>query len=451
VTLLPRSLFGRLVLLMASGLVLAQLIGAAMHLAERQRTIGTTVGHEFAQRVAAVHRAIDSQAGSERLALAERLSTPRQHLTVVAAASAAGGATTETSEFLSRLAEVLGPEIGIRPVTLPRVGAFAFDVYIELKSGGWLRIEGSAPEEIFAWPVHLFGNLALMLTVVIVLIWVVAHMTVRPLTRLAQAAHGLGEDLHQPPLSEDGPSEVREAAQAFNAMQQHIRHDIEERERFLAAVSHDLKTPVTRMRLRSELLQDENLRDRTLRDLDEMQQMLTGALDFLRGKAVNEPVGPIDMVALLESLVDDQAELGHEVSLTAPASVRFAGRPQALRRAIGNLIDNALKYGKCATVELKKDDDGLRIVVEDGGPGLPKEELEKVFEPFYRVESSRNRETGGVGLGLAIVRQIARTHGGDVSLANHPGGGLRAVLWLPQLSQWPECRPASADFQGLGG
>lgn len=430
-TLLPHTLFGRLLLLMASGLVLAQLIGAVMHLTERQRTIGTTVGHEFAQRVAAVHRAIDSQTGNERQALAERLSTPRQHVSVVTATPDAASAMTETSEFLARLAEVLGPETNIRPVMLPRVGAFAFDVYIELKSGGWLRIEGSAPKEIFAWPVHLFGNLALMLAVVLVLIWFVARMTVRPLTQLAAAARGLGEDLRQTPLSEDGPSEVREAAQAFNAMQQRIRHDIEERERFLAAVSHDLKTPVTRLRLRSELLADENLRERMLRDLDEMQHMLSGSLDFLRGNAADEPSSPIDMVALLESLVDDQIEMGHEVSLTAPASLRFTGRPQALRRAIGNLIDNALKYGKRATVELKAEDDSLRIVVEDEGSGLPEEELEKVFEPFYRVETSRNRETGGVGLGLAIVRQIARRHGGEVSLSTCPSGGLRATLQLP--------------------
>lgn len=429
--LLPRTLFGRLVLLIAGGLVLAQLIGAAMHLTERQRTIGTTVGQEFAQRVAAIHRAIDSQVGSDRQALAERLSSPRQHLSIVAVAPAPDDALAGTSEVHTRLAEVLGAEVGIRPVTLPRIGAFAFDVYLELKSGGWLRIEGSAPEEIFAWPLHLFGYLALMLMVVIVLIWHVARMTVRPLTQLAVAARGLGEDLHQAPLSEAGPSEVREAAQAFNAMQQRIRHDIEERERFLAAVSHDLRTPVTRMRLRSELLADENLRERSLRDLDEMQQMLTGALDFLHGKAVDETVGTIDMVALLESLVDDQAELGHQVSLSAPAAARIEGRPQALRRAIGNLIDNALKYGTHVAVALEEDGDSLRIVVEDEGPGLPEDQLETVFEPFYRAEPSRNRETGGVGLGLAIVRQIARNHKGTVTLANRPEGGLRATLRLP--------------------
>ena len=432
-SLLPRSLFGRLALLMAGGLVLTQLIGATLHLTERQRTLGAVVSQEFAQRVAAVHRAIDSQPAGERAALAERLSTPRQHFSVVAAAPAGRDAGAANSDFMARLTEALGPRTAIRPVVLPDLGTFVFDIHVELGSGGWLRVEGRAPAEIFAWPAHLLRNLALMLTVVIVLIWMVARMTVRPLTRLAQAARGLGENLRQPPLPEDGPSEVREAAQAFNAMQDRIRHGIEERERFLAAVSHDLKTPVTRMRLRSELLTDANLRERTLRDLDEMQQMLGGALDFLRGKAADEAQRPIDMLALLESLVDDQAELGRDIRLAAGAdAVRFVGRPQALRRAIGNLVDNALKYGRRATLAL--DDDGklLRIVVEDEGPGIPEAELERVFEPFHRVDSSRNRETGGVGLGLAIVRQIALDHGGEVTLANRAGGGLRAELRLPR-------------------
>ncbi|MBF0220440.1 MAG: HAMP domain-containing protein [Gammaproteobacteria bacterium] len=432
-SLLPRTLFGRLVLLMAGGLVLAQLLGAALHLSERQRTIGTTVGHELAQRVAAVHRAIDSQNGSARQELAERLSTPRQHLSVVAQAPEAVTSVSETFEFLSHLAEVLGRETAIRPVVLPSAGDFMFELYLELKSGGWLRIEGSVPRAIFSWPLHLFGNLTLMLTIVLLLIWGVARMTVRPLTRLAQAARGLGDDLHQPPLVEEGPSEVREAAQAFNAMQRRIRHDIEERERFLAAVSHDLKTPVTRMRLRSELLIDDHLRERFRRDLDEMQQMLGGALDFLRGKAVDEAICPIDIVALLESLVDDQLEMGHEIALTVPSvSLRFAARPQALRRAIGNLINNALKDGQHVNVDLQLEAGALCILVEDEGPGLPVDELDKVFEPFYRMERSRNRETGGVGLGLAIVRQVAWRHGGDITLSNRPGGGLRALLRLPQ-------------------
>lgn len=426
---LPRSLFGRLALLMVGGLVAAQLIGAAIHLAERKHVLSATVGNELVQRIAAMHRAIERQDDEKRPALAKQLSTPRQQLSLVASVPDAEASDTE---LLTRLSEVLGGGVIIRAAKLPSLGAFTFDVYLSLQSGDWLRIEGNAPREIFAWPVHLFGNLALMLAVVIVLIWYATRMTVHPLTRLAQAAHALSTDLNQPPLPEDGPSEVREAARAFNHMQQRIRQDIEERERFLAAVSHDLRTPVTRLRLRSELLQDEQLRERNLRDLDEMQQMLGGALDFLRGKAVDEMLAPLDLVAMLESLVEDQTEAGHAVRLSTPASVRIKGRPQALRRAVGNLIDNALKYGQRAQVELQISDEGVRIIVEDEGPGLPQSELDQVFEPFYRVESSRNRETGGVGLGLAIVRQIARKHGGDVDLINRPGGGLRSTLWLPQ-------------------
>jgi signal transduction histidine kinase len=224
---------------------------------------------------------------------------------------------------------------------------------------------------------------------------------------------------------------VREAAQAFNAMQRRIRSGIEERERFLAAVSHDLKTPVTRLRLRSELLENTDLRERFVRDLDEMQGMLGSALDFLQGKATNEAIQPLDLTALVESMVDDYVEVGHVVHLNAPESLRITGRPQALRRAIGNLIDNALKYGNTAAIEITQNPQRLRITVDDEGPGLPEAELEQVFEPFYRLEYSRSRETGGVGLGLAIVRQIARGHGGDVVLSNRPDGGMRAVLDLP--------------------
>lgn len=429
--LLPRPLFGRLVLLMATGLVTAQLIGSALHLAERQHTIGTTVSFEFAQRVASVYRAVANQRGDERSRLAQLLSTPRQVLTVEPAAPAAEGGNSAGSEFLARVREVLGPDIELRPVIVPGAGAFVFDLYLRLSAGDWLRIQGSAPQEIFAWPVHHFVTLGVMLVMVIILVWLVVRMTVRPLTQLAGAARGLGEDLKRPPLPEDGPTEVREAAQAFNAMQQRIRGGIEERERFLAAVSHDLKTPVTRLRLRSELLEDSGLRERFVRDLDEMQGMLGSALDFLHGKAADEAVKPLDLTALVESMVDDYADVGQAVSLHAPESLRIAGRPQALRRAIGNLVDNALKYGGQAAIEITPADDALCIAVEDDGPGLPEAELERVFEPFYRLESSRSRETGGVGLGLAIVRQIVRGHGGDVVLENRASGGLRAVLRLP--------------------
>ena len=429
--LLPRSLFGRLILLMAGGLIVAQLIGAAMHMAERQRMIGTTINAEFAQRVAAVYRAIDHQPSAERTRLAELLSSPRQLLSIEARPPITPENDLADNEFLQRVREALGLTVTLKPVVTPSPGVFAFDLYLKLGAGDWLRIRGQAPQEIIALPLHHFMTLGLMLLMVFILVWLAVRMTVRPLTDLARAARALGDDLKSPPLPENGPLEVQAAARAFNSMQQHIRGGIEERERFLAAVSHDLKTPVTRLRLRSEMLDDPQLRERFVKDLDEMQGLLASALDFLHGKAVDEAIQPLDVTALLESMVDDYADLGQEVLLQPQNLGQISGRPQALRRAIGNLIDNGLKYGSKVSVEAAEDSGTLRITIDDAGPGLPDDELERVFEPFYRLESSRSRETGGVGLGLAIVRQIARGHGGDVVLENRSGGGLRAVLSLP--------------------
>jgi len=431
VRLLPRSLFGRLILLMAGGLILAQLIGAAMHMAERQRMISTTINAEFAQRVAAVYRAIDNQPSSERSRLAQLLSSPRQQLSIESSSPITLEIDSVENEFLQRVRQALGMTITLKPVVTPRPGIFAFDLYLKLTAGDWLRIRGQAPQEIIASPLHHFMTLGLMLFLVFILVWLAVRMTVRPLTDLAKAARALGDDLKSPPLPENGPLEVRAAAQAFNSMQQRIRAGIEERERFLAAVSHDLKTPVTRLRLRSEMLDDPGLRERFVRDLDEMQGMLGSALDFLHGKAVDEGIQRLDLTALLESMADDYADIGENIRLQAPESLLLEGRPQALRRAIGNLIDNGLKYGSKVSVEAVQDNGTLRITIDDAGPGLPEHELERVFEPFYRLESSRSRETGGVGLGLAIVRQIARGHGGDVVLENRSGGGLRAILSLP--------------------
>lgn len=426
---LPRTLFGRLVLLMAAGLVVAQLAGAAIQLYERQRSLGQSVSHELAQRLAAVYRAMDGQTPANRQPLAALLATPNQQLSLVDQAPPSVDSPTMLADFPAHLTGLLGAGVAVRIVELPRLGAFAFDLYLQLSSGEWLRVHGGAPAEVFALPWHLLLNLGLMLLTVLGLVLVAARSTVKPLTDLARAAHKLSKDLKSPPLTETGPSEVREAAQAFNTMQTRIRGGIEERERFLAAISHDLKTPVTRLRLRTEMLEDAELRERFRTDVDDMQDLLDGALDFLRGQSVHEAVQPIDLVALLESLVDDYGDHA-SVTLQAPDVLRFAGRPKALKRALVNLIDNALKYGGRADIRLAQTTDGILVTVQDGGPGLPQEELDKVFEPFYRVESSRSRDTGGSGLGLAIVRQIARSHGGDITLSNRPEGGLRAELRL---------------------
>jgi signal transduction histidine kinase len=242
----------------------------------------------------------------------------------------------------------------------------------------------------------------------------------------------LGKNINRPPLPEKGPEEVRKAAQAFNTMQARLIGHIREQTALLAAMSHDLKTPVTRLRLRSELLGDPQLKAKFTKDLDEMESMVGATLDFLRGLENREPVKPVDVMALLESLQADMRETGGAVEIEGTTAKPYPGGPQALKRCLGNLVENAVKYGQSARIRVDDNDARLEIRIQDKGPGLPPAELEKVFEPYYRVEGSRSRETGGTGLGLTIARGIAEAHGGQLSLRNREGGGLEATLALPR-------------------
>ena len=249
---------------------------------------------------------------------------------------------------------------------------------------------------------------------------------------LGEAADALGRDITRPPLNENkGPREVRRAAQAFNTMQTRITNYIQDRERFLAAVSHDLKTPITRLRLRAELLDDGPVRDKILHDLNDMETMTVATLNFIRGEQQHEESKPVDIMALLETLQDDRQSMGQKVSINGSASP-YPAQPMALRRCLENLIDNAIKYGEQADVQLNDTQQQLLIRIIDHGPGIPEQQLDEVFKPFHRLEASRNRETGGAGLGLSIARTIARAHGGDLTLHNHNKGGLEAVLSLPR-------------------
>jgi signal transduction histidine kinase len=254
----------------------------------------------------------------------------------------------------------------------------------------------------------------------------------RPLNTLADAAEELGRDIQRPPLPEAGPVEVRRAARAFNTMQSRLARFIGDRTRIFAAMSHDLKTPITRLRLRAELLDDPAVRAKFAADLAEMESMVGSTLDFLRGLESAEAARPIDMAALLESLQADFSEGGAKVSVEAPGLRPYPGRAQALKRCLANLVENAVKYGGAAKVTALDGSDRLEIRIRDEGPGIAQADLDRVFDPFYRVEASRNRETGGTGLGLTIARGIARGHGGDVVLRNHPDGGLEALLTLPR-------------------
>ena len=281
-------------------------------------------------------------------------------------------------------------------------------------------------------PSRFVIHLALTLVAVIAVSLLAVRLVTRPFQHLAEAADAIGRDLDSPPLPEAGPTETRRAAEAFNRMQQRLQRLIAERGRALAAVSHDLRTPLTRLRLRAELVADEPLREQIVADVEDMQAMLDATLDYLRDLRESEPRRAIDMNALVRSLAADAELAGRTVAVDGEALAPYAGRLTALKRALGNLLDNALKYGETVTVRIEDDAGALRIAVEDDGPGVPEQELGRVTEAWYRVDGSRSRATGGVGLGLAIVRDIALLHGGELLIANRPEGGLRAALRLPR-------------------
>jgi signal transduction histidine kinase len=280
-------------------------------------------------------------------------------------------------------------------------------------------------------PRGLFMNLALLVIVMSIALFATARSITRPLSELASAADSVGRDLRQPKIAERGAREIRHAARAFNTMQDRLQRYLDSRTRVLAAMSHDLKTPLTRLRLQVEMLDDAAAQARIGKQLDEMESMVHGALALFRGLDDNEAFTPLDINEMLATLQSEFAEMSAKVAVEGNAARSILGKPQALRRCLTNLIANAVKFGSQAAV-IVEDGSGLVIRVRDDGPGIPEDQLERVFEPFYRLESSRNRDTGGSGLGLSIARDVIQAHGGSLVLRNLPVRGLEAVLTLPR-------------------
>ena len=282
--------------------------------------------------------------------------------------------------------------------------------------------------------------LTLLVLAIAVLAYVVARMASAPLQRLASAAQQLGVDLHREPMPVTGPLEVQRAAEAFNAMQQQLQRHLSERTHMLAAITHDLQTPVTRLRLRLENVADEALRDRLVGDLAAMQALIREGLELARSAESAEQRAPLDLDSLLESLVEDAAEAGADAVFEGGCGAVLMLRPLAMRRLFANLLDNALMYGQRARVRAERDGTGVRVRISDEGPGLAGHELLSVFDPFVRLETSRSRQTGGAGLGLTIARALAEKDGARVTLHNRDGGGLEAVV------HWPS--PVLAGLRG---
>ena len=450
-SLFPRSLFGRIALILAGGFLAIQLITTAIAISDRNALVFRAGANQAATRIGDVVRTLTAASPAERTRIMRAISNDTLKVTYgkPAGSDAAAG---EESELMTTaraaLALALQPGIGFRvidarPVYLdpdswtarefrerPGVRMYAT---VLLNDGVWITVESIDPARATQWVIRMFRNLAIIDGVMVILCFFAVRLVTRPLSVLAHAAEDLGRNIDRPPLPERGANELVRASRALNVMQDRLKRYVDTRMKVLAAMSHDLKTPITRMRLRAEMLDDAHIKAKFVKDLDELQQMVASTLDYMRGLGEGgEAVQPIDVTALISSLKEDAEEAGHTITISGDARAPLMGRAQALKRCLQNLIDNALAYGRRADITLRDEGGALNIAISDDGPGIPEDDIERVFEPFYRVEGSRNRNTGGSGLGLSIARNIAQAHGGSVRLRNLARGGLEATLRIPR-------------------
>jgi signal transduction histidine kinase len=432
---LPRTLFSRMLGILLLGLILAQALNRAIHLYEHHKMATQSSQLNAARRVADLIRLLSALNTETKQAVVEQFHDPYLRIKLAKQPPESKRIDEPNNPkyklFRLTLNELLDnhppSRIGISEI-LPHT--LLLHVYLADGSTLILKTDLTYDDENGT---SVLLHLAIILTIIIGFSFVAVRWVTRPLQQLASAAEDLGNDIYRPPLLEEGPIEVSRAAHAFNTMQARLIRHIQDRTQLLAAISHDLKTPITRLRLRTELLDDSELRTRFQKDLDEMENMVMATLDFMRGVDQQETFQPVDMMALLESIQADAQEMKSEVTIHGTMLLPFLGKPTALKRCISNLIDNALKYGQSATLFVEDSNDRCIIRIQDQGPGIPNEQMGNVFIPYNRLEISRNRDTGGTGLGLSIAQDIAHAHGGEISLNNTLTGGLEAVLVLPRM------------------
>jgi len=452
--LIPDTIVARTLLVLIVGLTVSHVLSVAMYFTDRASATLFSEGERTGRHVAAIGHLVDDAAPADRPRIVQLADQPSLHVTwspqaAVAEGADSGGRIDVLRDALAahidgrswltyrlRLSQAAPPEAWLRHLDRvhggQRLGEAAL-VSLQLRDGSWLNFAAPIEEPEPFWSLRFALSMAVMLLAVGALSAVVVHHQTKPLITFARAAERLGTDVKAPAIPEYGPGEVRRAIRAFNEMQRRVRRFVEDRTQMLAAISHDLGTPITRLRLRAEFIEDDEQRRRMLADLDDMEHMVTSALAFARDEAASEPHILVDLKTLLQRVTDDMADAGHAVTLEiGDAALPYGCRPAALRRALTNLIDNAVKYGGEARLSVAVEPESIEIRIDDRGPGIPAPRQEDAFKPFHRLEASRSRETGGTGLGLTVARTILRALGGDVTLANRPEGGLRVVVRLPR-------------------
>jgi signal transduction histidine kinase len=446
----PRSLAGQLAVLVAIGLFVAQAINFGLLLhglsklrfeqivtpaatrlidAEDRLNNGATPdsGHDHVRLLpvnpiaATRHREEAIESGIAE-ALAQAGFTPG---TVIASARAVSPDDRQRYRSSHR-----------RVTRLTRFGE-VLDVAVEVPGRGWLALRAPWPSTDSSLIWRLIAQTSILYAVVLIpLLWIGRRIS-SPLKSLAGAARGFRPGDDHVPLAESGPPDVREVTAAFNALRLRVTAMLDEKDRMLGAIGHDLRTPLAALRVRIESVDDDTDRARMADIIDEMNRTLDDILSLARLGRPSEPPIDVDLTALVDAVVEDFRDLDHDVTFEEGERLPMNLRPALMRRAVRNLIENAVKYGDSATVRIEPDASRVRIVVADRGPGIPSERLADVFDPFTRLETSRNRETGGIGLGLALARAIIDDAGGRILLENRAEGGLDAIIELPRRNPTP--------------
>jgi signal transduction histidine kinase len=457
----PRSLTGQMLSVLLLALLASHVIGLTIYGLDRSRTITYTEAHDFADRVVGVVSLISRLPETSREEIV-RLSDGRTLHAGLGAEpdTVAQDINQDLSRDVQQYLLVQFPDwspdriaVGVSDTPFFSgenvAGRAAYNaetalgthstgqsydylhVSVRYDEDQWVNLVGAIRKSqlLLTGPFATY-ILSLVIGIAIFAVWLVLRVTV-PFTEFARAAKRFGKDLSAEPLTVSGPTEVADAAQAFNAMQVTLRHMIENRSRMLAAVSHDLRTPVTLLRLRTEALTDGPERNRMLRTLDEMESMIASVLEFSKATALDEPRQPVDLSALVEAICNDMEDTGANVDFSGPGKLIYHCHRMSLKRAFTNLIENAVKYGGTARVKIERDARAVHVVIDDDGPGIPPEELDRVFTPFHRIAPQPGETTGGAGLGLSIAQIIVNGHGGRITLENRSEGGLSVNVRLP--------------------
>ncbi|MCM5558137.1 ATP-binding protein [Pleomorphomonas sp. JP5] len=460
VRLFPRSLAGQLSVLLIAAVLIAQVVTLVFFAESRRSAIDAAAREQVLGRIATLANLIEDTPAGQRDRILGALSTSRLSYSITQEPLVRDAvAAWPDDETRAKLDEIFGPGRQVRaefadgettdigagmPMRGNGLGQGArqrgkrwpptLALSVLLSDGKWLNSETLLPRpQLWAWPV-VMSTFLTVIAISLVVALSVRRIT-KPLREMAQASDRLGRGESVPDLPERGPEEIVRANRAFNAMQARVSRFVADRTRMVAAISHDLRTPLTSLRLRAEFIDDDETRERMVDTIDEMTHMAEATLAFARDDAAGEASRNTDLLALVEAVSADFSDLGQDVSVEGPEHLYLSVRPVSLRRALRNLVENALRYGLRARVRLERTATGVIIAVDDDGPGIPEDKMEEVFAPFTRLETSRNLETGGVGLGLATARSIVRAHGGELTLANRPGGGLTAAIHLPVAAE----------------